>query len=175
MNEFIKKLIERLEELYDRNDKSKKDAYEEQDWERFDLFTHRNEGIYTAISIVNQLAEEYSRKHVTNDLAVVESLPSLYPLQPFEEEAIHRVVDVAKKISVSKMETVDWIPCSERLPEEHGEYLVWWTDLTQNEYYEITEYHPAEGWIGDIPQAVEGKYTVIAWQPLPAPYQPEGE
>ena len=54
-----KKLIERLEELYNRNDKSKKEAYEEQDWERFDFFTHRNEGIYSAISIVNQLAEEY--------------------------------------------------------------------------------------------------------------------
>jgi hypothetical protein len=59
MKEFIEKLIGRLEELYDRNDKTKKIAYEEQDWEKFDLFTHRCEGIYSAIAIVNQLAEEY--------------------------------------------------------------------------------------------------------------------
>jgi hypothetical protein len=61
------------------------------------------------------------------------------------------------------------------LPEEHESYLVWWTDLTHEKYYEIVEYHPKEGWIGDVPQAYKGKYTVIAWQPLPAPYQPKGE
>lgn len=60
MKEFIEKLIGRLEELYARNDKTKKMAYEEQDWEKFDLFTHRCEGIYSAISIVDQLAEEYN-------------------------------------------------------------------------------------------------------------------
>lgn len=47
-------IVEKLEELYDRNDKTKKMAYEEQDWERFDLFTYRNEGIYNAINIVKQ-------------------------------------------------------------------------------------------------------------------------
>ena len=60
MKEFIEKLIGMLEELYARNDKTKKMAYEEKDWEKFDLFTHRCEGIYSAISIVNQLAEEYN-------------------------------------------------------------------------------------------------------------------
>ena len=64
-----------------------------------------------------------------------------------------------------------WIPCSERLPEEYREYLVWWTDITRSQYYEIVEYEPSNGWIGDIPQAVEGKYSVIAWQPLPEPYK----
>ena len=68
----------------------------------------------------------------------------------------------------------DWIPCSERLPEEYGEYLVWWTDITRGQYYEIVEYEPDNGWIGEIPQAFEGKYSVIAWQPLPEPYK-EGE
>ena len=64
-----------------------------------------------------------------------------------------------------------WIPCSERLPEEYGEYIVWWTDITKSKYYEIVEYEPRNGWIGDIPQAVEGKYSVIAWQPLPEPFK----
>ena len=69
--------------------------------------------------------------------------------------------------------TNGWIPCSERLPKEYGDYLVWWTDITRGQYYEIVEYEPSNGWIGDIPQAVEGKYSVIAWQPLPQP--PKGE
>lgn len=60
MEEFIEKLISRLEELYARNDKTKKTAYEERDWEKFDLFTHRCEGIYSAIEIVKQEAEQYN-------------------------------------------------------------------------------------------------------------------
>lgn len=64
-----------------------------------------------------------------------------------------------------------WISCSERLPEEYGDYLVWWTDITRKQYYEIVEYEPNNGWIGEIPQAVEGIYSVIAWQPLPEPFK----
>ena len=75
---------------------------------------------------------------------------------------------------VEKEQNNGWIPCSERLPEEYGDYLVWWADITGKQYYEIAEYEPNNGWIGEIPQAVEGKYSVIAWQPLPEPYK-EGE
>lgn len=83
------------------------------------------------------------------------------------------VMDKAKEIvqKVSEEYNNGWIPCSERLPEEYGDYLIWWTDITGNQYYEITEYEPNNGWIGDIPQAVEGKYSVIAWQPLPEPFK----
>lgn len=59
MKEFIDKLISRLEELYNDNDKMKKKAYEEQDWENFELFTHGNEGVKESIEIINELAEEY--------------------------------------------------------------------------------------------------------------------
>lgn len=72
---------------------------------------------------------------------------------------------------VAEEYNVGWIACSERLPEEYGEYIVWWTDITKSKYYEIVEYEPSNGWIGDIPQAVEGKYSVIAWQPLPEPFK----
>ena len=60
MNEFIEKMIGRLEELYNSNDKMKKKAYEEQDWENFELFTHGNEGVKESIEIVKQLTEEYN-------------------------------------------------------------------------------------------------------------------
>lgn len=65
MKEFVNKLIGRLEEIYDRNDKAKKEAYEEQEWERFDFFTHRNEGIYIAMAIINKLAEEYNNDWIS--------------------------------------------------------------------------------------------------------------
>ena len=83
------------------------------------------------------------------------------------------VMDKAKQIvqEVAEEYNNGWIPCSERLPEEYGDYLVWWTDITRKQYYEIVEYEPNNGWIGEIPQAVEGIYSVIAWQPLPEPFK----
>ena len=82
-----------------------------------------------------------------------------------------------------------WIPCSDRLPDEYGDYLVAWKPLHMSaediirkvgraipHYYEIVEYDPddEELWIGSIEQA-QGEYEIIAWQPLPSPYQPKGE
>ena len=86
-------------------------------------------------------------------------------------KAIHRAKQIVNE--VAEEYNCGWIACSERLPKEYGDYLVWWTDITRGQYYEIVEYEPSNGWIGDIPQAVEGKYSVIAWQPLPQP--PQGE
>ena len=83
------------------------------------------------------------------------------------------VMDKAKQIvqEVAEEYNNGWIPCSERFPEYYGDYLVWCTDIRKSKYYEIVEYEPSNGWIGDIPQAVEGKYSVIAWQPLPEPFK----
>ncbi|MCH5271596.1 MAG: DUF551 domain-containing protein [Lachnospiraceae bacterium] len=69
----------------------------------------------------------------------------------------------------------EWIPCSERHPEEHDVYMVAWkpkTGLEQKEcYYEIVECEDGQ-WIGDIPQSEPfGGYDVFAWQPLPEPYK----
>lgn len=70
-----------------------------------------------------------------------------------------------------RLKATQWISCNEGLPKEHGDYLVWWTDIRGSKFYEITEYDPNDGWIGDIPQAFKGKYSVIAWMPLPEPYE----
>lgn len=85
------------------------------------------------------------------------------------QATISRAEDIVQE--VAEEYNSGWIPCSDRLPEEYGEYLIWWTDITGKQCYEITEYEPVGGWIGDIPQAVEGIYNVIAWQPLPEPYK----
>lgn len=80
-----------------------------------------------------------------------------------------------------------WIPCSERLPKEYGDYLVAWRPLSMSaedimkkvgrevpHFYEIVEYDPNDEalWIGSIEQA-QGEYEIIAWQPLPEPYHPK--
>ena len=88
------------------------------------------------------------------------------------DKAIEIVKQEAEKFGTDiNVVSNGWIPCSEKLPEEYGDYLVWWTDITRKQYYEIAEYEPNNGWIGEIPQAVKGKYSVIAWQPLPEPYK----
>ena len=68
-----------------------------------------------------------------------------------------------------------WIPCSERLPEDKQTCLVtariYFTPDHVDEIdnyigVEIDTYSKQFGWLGTEP---------IAWQPLPAPYQPKGE
>ena len=150
MKEFVEKLIERLEKFQEIS---------------------KVKGIYgeyraysNAIQIVNQLAEEYKNQNNDQDLMIVESLPSLYPMmQPFEVEAIHRVVERTK-------DNNGWIPCSE-LPEENGmylctvfhadDYVVWIMRFNDGEFLKPDD---VEDW----------NYELLAWMPI-APYQPKGE
>lgn len=57
---------------------------------------------------------------------------------------------------------VKWIPCSERLPERDGWYLISLGDKTYGGA-DVDMY--CKGWV---------KYGthVLAWMPLPTPYQP---
>ena len=54
----MQNIVKRLEEEYHEIDKSKKESYENGDWERFDMFTNLNRGIYKAIAIVNTIVKE---------------------------------------------------------------------------------------------------------------------
>lgn len=57
---------------------------------------------------------------------------------------------------------VDWIPCSERLPEKQGHYLV--TVIYNGETFVTSDDYFVYGWddFGD---------DVIAWAELPRPYE----
>ena len=87
------------------------------------------------------------------------------------------VVKDAKEIvqEVAEEYKGGWIPCSERLPEESGEYLtiskIYFVPDHVDEIdnyvgVKISHYSTRYGWLDD---------EVIAWQPLPEPYQPKGE
>ena len=65
-----------------------------------------------------------------------------------------------------------WIPCSERLPEGKESHKVLVTDedgiMAVCYFLEVTKIFKV-CWDGEEFQGV------IAWQPLPSPYQPKGE
>ena len=56
---------------------------------------------------------------------------------------------------------VQWIPCSERLPE-NGHYYLWCSDMghVQSDYY----------WNG-FENGMKYGYNIVAWMPLPEPYK----
>lgn len=80
-----------------------------------------------------------------------------------------------------------WIPVSERLPEEYGEYLITWTTSQSkrpfigiSEGEETLEYDHEHNrfkfkWLLDDYIKVYPNVEVIAWMPLPEPYKAESE
>ena len=73
----------------------------------------------------------------------------------------------------------DWIPCSERMPEEAFGCLVTVIDfnpVTQNEFENILPY--VVGYDGNGWNDIDGEtipFEVIAWMELPQPFQTNGE
>lgn len=74
-----------------------------------------------------------------------------------------------------------WIPCSDRLPKESGEYLVSVIDDSgEDDDYEAVDVawfaHKKDYYIEDSEWRRLGiDETVIAWMPKPAPYKAESE
>lgn len=79
-----------------------------------------------------------------------------------------------------------WIPCSERLPEESGYYLVTYHDWSDGNFlpkyddtyvrrlhYQISEHFVGWNYLKNVDDRAENDChkEVIAWQPLPEPYK----
>ena len=79
-----------------------------------------------------------------------------------------------------------WIPCSERLPEEYGEYLITWeTSKAPTRFIGFAEGEETGVWDDQHDRFVFSwlpedyiierypDWRVIAWMPLPSPYKEE--
>lgn len=100
---------------------------------------------------------------------------------------------LALQEALNKVPTVDaephWIPCSERLPEDSGDYLVRPSDSVLEDYSDFSEimimpydadceafgwwverYHPIS--LGYLDSDFN-EFEVLAWMPLPKPYEVE--
>lgn len=68
---------------------------------------------------------------------------------------------VLETLPSASVEVGEWIPCSERLPE-NGHYYLWCSDMghVQSDYY----------WDG-FENGMKYGYNIVAWMPLPKPYE----
>ena len=109
---------------------------------------------------------------------LMEKIKNVIPLEAvcLVEEAIEEMPKIG-----------EWIPCSERLPEEDGEYLVWydcgdgeedsengfmlvpfWTDIGMfGVYQDIFDSHS----LGFVDSEFYECETAVAWMCLPEPYK----
>lgn len=83
---------------------------------------------------------------------------------------------VVKEIISSHMNEVnnDWIPCSERLPNQNGVYNV--TRLIDDAFISDSAYFDGQDtWHNDnrVNHARSYLTDIVAWQPLPEPYKPK--
>lgn len=74
----------------------------------------------------------------------------------------------ALDMAIKALEQTSWIPVSERLPEKQGWYLV--TDATGGMV--MTEYSFFVPQDGEMEEPYWDYTNVVAWMPLPEPFQP---
>lgn len=84
------------------------------------------------------------------------------------EEAMRIAISAVEHLEKHKA-TCEWIPCSERLPEEDGFYQVTVQIKETGECYVEKKYYKIKkGWDSYLLQEF---IDVIAWMPLPEPYK----
>ena len=127
-----------------------------------------------------------SRSSFSKAYEEITNLESMEMTFTIEDADLDKLHDVLKDINVNEcpwFEVQDkhgfkakyyrephWIPCSERLPEESGMYLCTCADAGRLMVTLIKWQPKMESW--NLTGA-RTYWKVLAWMPLPAPYQPK--
>lgn len=189
MKEFINKLIAKLEEIPTKNKcsecphKQKCDEIEAMDKdEQIDLCGATIKSL--AIDAVKEIAEEYKNENIITDfLQYARDNADNYDTN--EGWSLADLIDLSIKFTekysanTPQNSADDWIPCSERLPQENepvgtlcqivnvmlknGTVTSGWCNRYLEKWYVLDHHH-------DYPLPYEYK-DVMAWQPLPQSYK----
>lgn len=93
----------------------------------------------------------------------------------------------AGQIAIKALEEPQWIPCSERLPEEYGEYRITWaTSAWKKRFIGDSEYEITGEWDSEndrfkgewlLDEYIENypDVKVLAWKPLEEPWGGDAE
>lgn len=156
MKEFVEKLIERLDKV--------SDLIRPVGWSR-KIEVVETKGV---IEIINELAEEYkSRVMIDNEYCwqkcgAVEHCKECNRLGNGTTDYFENYDSLTEEYNNG------WIPCSERLPEEDGKYIVTVKNLT-GRWIMKNNVFVCNYWDDDFHFQGWDDNEVIAWQPLPQP------
>lgn len=101
---------------------------------------------------------------------------ALYKLMKYEESNFQpEEIELLKNMyncAVQRFEECDWVPCSERLPEQSGQYIV---TLAGADEVKICEYFANMKAWDILKHGIEEGETreVLAWKPNPKIWQPD--
>ena len=99
--------------------------------------------------------------------AAIDEIKALYEWHEIVTE--DRAIDHFKRLPSAQPEQ-RWIPCSERLPEESGKYLITANDGIHKRTTFAKYQHRHKTWEMTGRMAF---WKVLAWMPLPFPYKEE--
>lgn len=83
-------------------------------------------------------------------------------------DGIDNIVD---RINALPSADAEWIPCSERLPSESGDYLCTIPLDADETYTEVLTFHKGRFYEDDDEWGATFHDDVLAWRPLPTPYK----
>lgn len=110
----------------------------------------------------------------------IRTAPSAQPEHNPDDE--RKIADLHKIVNyLLSQQRQQWIPCSERLPDDYTDVLVWFEYFRYGDYnclyqtYGIGDYSTEyDSWMINHETGWH-KLRVIAWMPLPEPYREKGE
>ena len=108
--------------------------------------------------ISRQAAIDVMKKHRT---IFCDNSPESFRKLPYSDKSRVDEIDNCIAALVNLSTVHQWIPCSERLPDQNGKYLV----VGRQKAINILKFDGGRWY---------GKWGVVAWMPLPDCYQGDG-
>ena len=110
---------------------------------------------------------------------IIEKLDELIDCNPIDGYEKGRNCAVSEAIEIVKQAAADyndgWIPCSERLPEEHKLYDITFKN-SAGIHSDSAIYNPyLKRWLWDADETELVENEILAWAEKREPYQPKGE